>query len=171
MVFVFGMVFIRIYINWRKSKLRALNTDEQNSRAVGFIVAANHQKNVLISSIQYSVVGLIYAVAYLPVGVYQIFTIYNGPVENKQGVLLAATIYNLISNNFISVMNILFYGFFSNVFRGEMVRIILLQWERLQILRKSLKRRISKPVAGVQQDRSKYSSTILDASCYVTGGE
>ena len=163
--FVFGMVFIRIFINWRKTKRRLLNVREQNSRALGFIVAANNQRNIVLSSIQYSAIGLIYTVTYLPISIYQVYIIYNGPPEEWQEVLLAVTIYRVITNNFTSVMNILFYGFFSRVFRGEMIRISLLLWAKVQQFRSELARKITNH--GIQNE----TSTILDVTDYATDSD
>ena len=49
---VFVGVFIRAYINWRKTERQVEARAEQLSRAVGFIVAASSHRNLLISSIQ-----------------------------------------------------------------------------------------------------------------------
>ena len=96
----------------------------------------------ILDSIQYSVIGFIYAVTYFPVTVYKIYVVYYGPVEKYPNFLVTIVAYNFITNNFTSVMNILFYGFFSKVFRGEMIRIFWQFCRKLRNFHQDVQQRI-----------------------------
>ena len=137
---VFGGVFYRVYQNWKKKQRKI---DTQCTRAVGFIVAANNSKNIVMSSIQYSLIGFIYIITYFPIVVYKVYVIYHGPPEHYTNILFFFVIYSFVMGNFTSVMNILFYGFFSKVFRCEVVRLFLLLWAKFKAAKQNLLQRVT----------------------------
>ena len=141
----FCLVFFQTYSNWKKKHQQLVRNiiDAECKRAVGFIVAANQSKNIAISSIEYSIVGLIYTVTYVPVCIYQLLTIFYGPPIHANTFITVAVVYDFMARNFTSIMNILFYGFFSKVFRGEMFRIAgSLRW-KLQAAQRDIQQRLT----------------------------
>ena len=163
--FLFMGVFFQLFRGWRRTK-RLENTEELYGQSVGFIVSsvssdANNRKNLLVSSLQYSLVGFVYTVTYFPISLYQIYVIYNGPDDNGDGIILVLTIYSAIINDFTSIMNILFYGFFSKVFRGEMTRIFH-SW--FQKCRKGFRDPTISPVETTKQSQENWSPSDIQES-------
>ena len=163
---VFAAAFFQVFLNWKK-KQREI--DEQCSRSVGFIVAATNSKNVVISSIQYSVIGFIYIITYFPIVVYKLSIIYNGPPENYTNVLLFFVVYTFIIGNCTSVMNILFYGFFSKIFRTEMIRLFAVLCARFRNCRKGLQQRVA--IFSLQRRDSLNSSRISSFTDYYSDSD
>ena len=116
---------------WKTFQVQA-NSSIQG--AAGYAVAAKHSRETVISSIQFSMTGFIYIISYVPLFVKQALELYYGPPVQNKAIDLTLTVYFLTMDNFVGVMNVLFYGVFSAKFRREVRLLLKTLWRKTRKL-------------------------------------
>ena len=122
--FMFVCIYVRLRRVWKGFQVQADTSSPGSPGAAGYVVAARHSRETVISSVQFSVTGFIYIVSYFPLIVKQTLEIYYGPPTHSKGVDIALTAYFLSMDNFVGLMNVLFYGVFSSKFRKAVFKLL-----------------------------------------------
>ena len=111
------------YSQYKRSRAHILNYSVASlDMADGYEIAANHSFRVFKTTLRLSATAFIYVISFLPIILAQFYEIYNGPIRNPTLRLIFHLWFDF-SGNIIGTMNIVFYGYFSKVFRREMVEL------------------------------------------------
>ena len=124
-IFATQIMFVCIYLRLRRTwkELQVQAESSSSDTAAGYAVAARHSRERVLNSVQFSVTGFIYITAFFPLIIKQILQVYYGPATQNKAILLTLTVYFLTVDNFVGVMNVLFYGIFSSKFRREVLKL------------------------------------------------
>ena len=102
--------------------LRNLYQDYVNDDLMdGTFIAADHSYTVFKTTIRLSSTALLYIISIFPIIVVQFYALNNGPIHGKYRALY--DIWFDLLGNVIGVVNVIFYGYFSPIFRHEMIRL------------------------------------------------
>ena len=107
------LIFWQAFKVWRQFQAQVQSTA---AVTVGYIVAAKYSKEILKSSVKFSITGFIYMVAWLPLFIRQFIAIYIGPGYDYRSLVITQALYMLTIGNFVPMMNVLFHGFCNKVF-------------------------------------------------------